>query len=581
MCGIAGIVMRTGNSIPEGWIENAKQALKHRGPDGNSHFETDTIALVHTRLAIIDITGGNQPFIADNGTVLVANGEIYNYQELAATLPEGVLRSHSDCEIPLHLYRRDGIEGWQALRGMYAMALYDPAQGAVLIARDPFGIKPLYYTVQPDYIAFASELATLLDTGLVPPRERLDAVTFLLDQQYTPGKQTAVEGILRVLPGENLRIAPEGVTSLGRFQPQKQTTNHMHSQVEPALEALDVALRRSIHLHAKCDVPYGMFLSGGIDSATVLTLMAQELSKPPLAFTAFFPDAPDRNEAEHAATLCKATGATHITVPYTEKDFWQDLTAVVRSVDDPIADYAILPTFALAREARKHVKVILSGEGGDEHFAGYGRYRKLLRPWWLGGKNSLSAPRLLSLIPELRRYPGLAQPLHLKTSPQARLTPYLQWECDHWLADDLLIKLDRCLMAHSIEGRTPLVDREIAALAWQLPDHFKINHGLGKWLLRMWLDRQLPEAQAFAAKRGFTVPVDRWLMAVKDRLVLHLQRQECLAQWVHLDRLDIAINKAPIERAGRVLWGLLYYTLWHKLHIERIAFSDDAWEVLG
>ncbi|NBS44852.1 MAG: asparagine synthase (glutamine-hydrolyzing), partial [Acetobacteraceae bacterium] len=383
MCGIAGLALTAGATPSATVLEALTRALAHRGPDGAGHHVSGNVALAHTRLAIIDLATGDQPLFAGSAA-LVANGEVYNYRELrhdnALTCATA-----SDCEPPLHLYRRDGAAFAQNLRGMYGIAIHDRAARQVVLARDPFGIKPLYIAEIPGGIAFASEAQALIAAGLVGPQLHRPALHEVLQLQFSTGAETIFQGIRRVLPGETITIADGRIIARDKRAALPAEGPENISE-EAALARLDAALIESVDLHQRSDVPYGMFLSGGTDSAAVLAAMARINTAPVLAFTAGFDVAGAADEREAAARAAAAAGARHIRVDVTRDMVWRHLPEIIACMDDPAADYAIIPTWFLARAARQEVKVVLSGEGGDELFGGYGRYRAAMRPWWLGGK---------------------------------------------------------------------------------------------------------------------------------------------------------------------------------------------------
>ncbi len=584
MCGLAGLALRLGQ-VPSGaTLDALTRALAHRGPDGHGHHVSGNVALSHTRLSIIDLVTGDQPLFA-GAAALVANGEVYNYRELREQ-NQLHCSTGSDCEPPLHLFRRDGIGFADRLRGMYAIALHDRGTKRLVLSRDPFGIKPLYLAEVAGGLAFASEPQALIAAGLVEPRIRPEARAELLQIQFTTGAETIFEGIRRILPGETVVIADGAVTERHRRAALPEGGPEEIS-AEAALVRLDAALEESVLLHQRSDVPYGMFLSGGIDSSAVLALMARLNEKPVLAFTAGFDVPGAADERAVAAHLAKAAGARHVTVAVTEADVWRHLPEIVGAMDDPAADYAIIPTWFLARRARQEVKVVLSGEGGDEIFGGYGRYRAAMRPWWLGGK----APRSrgsFDRLDVLREAPtgwrdGTGAAEAAAASPgRTRLQAAQALDIADWLPNDLLIKLDRCLMAHGVEGRTPLLDAGIAASAFRLPDALKVQRGSGKWLLREWLARHFPAAEPNKAKQGFTVPIGAWIEGVGDRLGPLVAAQPGVAEIARPDRVAALFRQAGSEKhRGFAAWHLLFYALWHRRHVERRDVRGDVFEVLG
>ncbi|MBV9248380.1 MAG: asparagine synthase (glutamine-hydrolyzing), partial [Acetobacteraceae bacterium] len=487
MCGIAGLILSSTAASPDPAVmARLIDALHHRGPDGSGHAVVGRVALMHNRLAIIDLVTGDQPLFAGPAT-LIGNGEVYNYRELRAKMPGVAFTTNSDCEPPLHLWLREGADYAAQLRGMFALAIHERAQRTVTLTRDPFGIKPLYIAQIPDGLAFASEPQALLEAGLVERVVRSSAIEELLQLQFTTGADTIFEGIQRLLPGETITCADGHVLDRRRIAaiPEGGPEN---IDEDTALARLDRALEESVDLHQRSDVPYGMFLSGGIDSATLITLMARLNKEPVLAFTAGFdvPEAAD--ERDHAAAVARAVGAHHEPIEITEAMVWRHLPEIVACMDDPAADYAIIPTWFLARRAQQDVKVVLSGEGGDEIFAGYPRYATAMRPWWLGGR-AMYARGTFDRVNVLRARPAswrdgiVAAEARAAEGGRSRLAAAQATDMADWLPHDLLLKLDRCLMAHAVEGRTPFLDAGVAAAAFRLPDAMKLRDGMGKWIL--------------------------------------------------------------------------------------------------
>ena len=585
MCGIAGLVMSPGARPPAaGTLSALAQALSHRGPDGAGHSVLGRTALVHTRLAIVDVGGGDQPLFAGPAT-LVANGEIYNDPALRAAMPATAFSTGSDCEPPLHMWLRDGPGYASALRGMYAIAIHDRMQRSVTLTRDPFGIKPLYTALVEGGLAFASEPQALLAAGLVPRGVRPAARDELLQMQFTTGADTIFPGIQRVLPGETLRIADGHVLDRSRIAALPDGGPEAISEAD-ALARLDRALMESVDLHQRSDVPFGMFLSGGVDSAAILACMARLNAGKVLAYTAGFASPGAADERVHAAAVARAAGARHETLEITEAMVWQHLPAIVACMDDPAADYAIIPSWFLARQARPDVKVVLCGEGGDEIFAGYGRYRSAMRPWWQGGR-LMRGRGTFDRLDVLRAQPvGWRDGLSASEGAAAlqgrsRLQVAQATDMADWLPHDLLLKLDRCLMAHGVEGRTPMLDPAVAAAGFRLPDALKVQGGRGKYLLRRWLETALPQARPFAPKQGFTVPIGAWIAGQGARLGPLVAAQPGVAEIARPDRVAALFRAAGGRREGFAAWALLFYALWHRAHVEGRAPDGTVFEALG
>ncbi|MEQ9489218.1 MAG: asparagine synthase (glutamine-hydrolyzing) [Alphaproteobacteria bacterium] len=576
MCGIAGVMTTTGRPPTAAQLHDLSVALSHRGPDGDGQHNASDVGMIQTRLAIIDLETGDQPLYEPGGAALVANGEIYNYIELQTSLRDAgvALATGSDCEPILHLYRRDGLDFVNSLRGMYAIAIHDPTEGRLVLSRDPFGIKPLYFVETAGHFAFASEAQALQAAGLAPPpaidpRHRDE----LLQLQFTCGPETIMEGIQRLMPGETIVVRGGRIVER-RHKPALPDTVLSDISESDAVDALEKALTDSVLVHQRSDVPYGLFLSGGIDSSAILALMAKLNSSPVTAFTAGFPGSDVTDERDRARELARLVGADHHEVTFDEDDFWSLLPTIAGAMDDPAADYATLPTWKLAETAAQSLKVVLCGEGGDELFAGYGRYRSVLRPWILGGRTVRhrgAFDRLDVLRDKSDSWrDGIASTAALSASQgRSKLQIAQAIDCTDWLSQDLLTKLDRCLMAHGLEGRTPFLDPAVAAASFALPDRLKIRKGLGKWILRKWLSGVLPESDAFTRKRGFTVPVGVWIGNRADKLGPLMEQQESLREICKPGTIA-PLLKSTGKRAGFAAWILLFYALWHKRHIEQV-----------
>jgi asparagine synthase (glutamine-hydrolysing) len=584
MCGIAGLMGTGGDEADSQTLERMMTALRHRGPDGEGSYAARNVALGQTRLAIIDLETGSQPLYEPGGAVLVANGEIYNYLELRDELGVDGFVTGSDCEPPLHLYRRYGLDFVDHLRGMYAIALYDPIEGQLVLARDPFGIKPLYYAQTSAGFAFASEPQALIAAGWITPSVSAGPRAELFQLQFTAGSGTLFEGISRVLPGESVVVRDGRIVARRRRAALPVEGTASWSEGE-ALERLDAALRNSVEVHQRSDVPYGMFLSGGVDSAVLLSLMKDLNDQPVHAFTAGFVGTTVSDERKHARAVADAAGATTVDIQIGPDDFWRDLPRIAGAMDDPTADYAIVPTFLLAESVRREgLKVVLTGDGGDELFAGYGRYRSATRPWWRGGR-SMRSRGVFDGLGVLRDTPTgwrdsfAASEQTVDTGEMTRLQIAQAIDCADWLPNDLLLKVDRCLMANGVEGRTPFLDPEVAAIGFRLPDALKVQDGLGKWLLRRWLHRAMPEAKPFERKRGFSVPVAEWIEAAAFEIGPLVAHHPGVMEVCEPKAVESLFAKSG-KRQGFATWVLLFYALWHNHHVLGIRDVENVRDAL-
>ena len=555
MCGIAGVL--NGERLATDLIA----ALAHRGPDGIRTESLPGANLAHARLSIIDLEGGWQPLHAA-GSVVVGNGEIYNYLELAEDHGLGpLLATGSDFEPLLHLYAREGPDAFRRLRGMYAFCLVG-GDGRTWLVRDPFGIKPLYLLERDGAVIFASEPRAFLAAGLIDPVMDASAAEDLLGLSYTTGEATIFPALRRMAPGEILEVTPAGlVPHPGR--PSLPARAPRREGDESALvDRLDAVLEESVRVHQRSDVPYGLFLSGGVDSAAIAALMARLSDRPVTAFTCGFDAEGAADERGQAERVARALNLDWREVRFDEAEFWRLLPRVALALDDPTADYAALPTYRLAEAARDSLRVVLTGEGGDELFGGYGRYRRALRPALLGGRPADPRPDHPEVLARWRE--AGRPPRGLSTLQSA------QWsDVATWLPNDLLIKLDRCLMANGLEGRTPFLDPEVADFAFTLPDRFKVRGRFGKYLLRAWLARTCPAAAPWARKQGFTVPVEAWIAPRAADIAPRVAQVEAIRRL----RTPEAVA-AAFAPGGKGAWPLLFLAVWSLIHLEGAEPSE-------
>ncbi|MCB1539016.1 MAG: asparagine synthase (glutamine-hydrolyzing) [Rhodospirillales bacterium] len=543
MCGIGGFIAHAGNAPQKPALAAMRDALATRGPDGNGMAVNDAVGLVHTRLSIIDLAGGAQPIADYKGRVLVFNGEIYNYRELRAALSgRYTFRTNSDSETILAAYDAHGVDCVHHLRGMYAFAIYDPGAGRTLLARDPFGIKPLYLAETAAGIAFASEPKALVAGGFAAPDIDVMRLRAVLRHNFIGGTLTPYPAIARMQPGESRlyehgKLVSSSIRSFLALQPARAD-----DRAEALLELNDI-LCDSVDLHCRSDVGYGVFLSGGVDSSAIMAALALRGDVAQIrTYTAYFDVPGAGDERDYARAVRESVGAQGVDVLFDAADFDAMLPAIAAYMDDPVTDYAILPTWKLASVAAREQKVVLSGEGGDELFAGYGRYRS--RPWkdwrrWFA-QDGVDLPRAWSRLQRL----------------QAR-------DIAGYLPCDLLVKLDTCLMAHGLEGRTPFLDERVAEFAFGLPDALKLRGRDGKYLLRHWLDGALPQARAFERKRGFTVPVGGWIADMARDLADFLPRQPVLRELLTAREMAALTARLHTPEGAKAAWGPLYLALWH------------------
>ncbi len=499
---------------------------------------------------------------------MIGNGEIYNYLELTRDFQlKDKLATGSDFEPLLHLYATERSDAFDRLRGMFGLCLIGD-DACRWLARDGFGIKPLYHWTYDDKLYFASEPRALQVAGA--PRTVVKArAEELLALGYTLGDDTIFNEICRLAPGRTLSFAHTPTDAQPGHLAQGWLERHPETFAsdEAALSALDSVLEDSVMVHQRSDVPYGLFLSGGIDSAAIATLMARLNERPVTAYTCGFDVEGARDERAAAEAVAKALNLDWRETSFDEADFWRILPRVCWALDDPTTDYASLPTYKLAEAAKGTLTVVLTGEGGDEMFAGYGRYRRGLRPRFLGGRAAepqVNAPHL----PDngegaLDRWRAVANEWAAPYGSTMLQASQIS-DIKTWLPADLLLKLDRCLMAHGLEGRTPFLDEKVAEFAFRLPDRLKVRGRFGKWLLRRWLERHCPAAEPWAKKKGFTVPVAAFIAPRAADLGPKIAACEGVAKVCDVEAVKTIFAD---DRAVHARWPLLFYAVWWNIHV--------------
>ena len=564
MCGIAGLFLysETVEGSRRETLERLIRPLRHRGPDDEGFHLSGPLGLAHARLSIIDVDGGHQPIFNEDRTVaVVCNGEIYNHRELRRGLEARGHRfaTRSDTEVIVHLYEELGAGCVERLAGMFALAVADSRERRMLLARDRVGKKPLYLADDGRRLGFASELKSLRNAGLVGSEIDPEALDLYLAYGYVPTPWTIFRGATK-LPAGHLAVCDSRGMRIERYwdlsfeEVSDADEERLASELE---ELLDDAVRSRL----ESDVPLGAFLSGGIDSGTIVSFMSKAMDRPVLTHTVGFSDR-GTDEREDAAAVAAALGTDHLATEV-RPDLRDVLPRIAWHFDEPFADPSAVPTWYVSRETRKRVTVALSGDGGDELFAGYGsRYgmalmeekvrrllpgglrRGLLHPLGRVWPRSARLPRALRLggflanvaadrdrayfsdrchiPPRLRERlggiggmrtfdPFVALEPHLARAPKEPLARALYLDLKTWLADDGLVKVDRMSMAHALEVRCPLLDHRIVELAARVPSRLKLHDGKTKILLRRVSERRLPKEILSRPKRGFAPPVSRWL----------------------------------------------------------------------
>jgi asparagine synthase (glutamine-hydrolysing) len=605
VCGIAGLYSPTGAPNPE-LVDAMRAALVHRGPDEGSTDAFGPCVLGHQRLRVLDLETGFQPVTNETGDVVcVFNGEIYNFGSLRAELGDHEIRGTGDTPVLPHLYEEDGPDFVRRLRGMFAFALWDGRRGRLVLGRDRLGKKPLVWTRLSDgTLAFASELKALLRIPGLTRDVDLRAIDEYLSFQYVPGEQTGLRGIRRLLPGHVLvaegdseRIEPYWAPAPAAIEPRSG---------DEWLELVRETVRDAVETRLAADVPLGALLSGGIDSSVVVALMAQASGQPVRTFTVGFED--ERyDERAYARAVAERYRTVHEELAI-DTDVAETLPRLAAAFDEPLGDEAAFPTYLISEQARRHVTVALTGDGGDESFAGYERYAAHRLASTLPAPVARMGARVVRTAASARREPRsplfrAARFLDVAGTPRgSRYTRLMEvfpralrrrlWAVDGlpgvnvllptargitglqlldvetYLPGDLLPKADIASMAHSLELRAPLLDHRVLELGLALPSSLKMRGLTGKIALRRAFADDLPPQVARRGKTGFGVPLARWF-----RDDLRELAREALATdrgWFRPSEVARLLDEHESGRAdhGHRLWCLLMLELWVREHVE-------------
>jgi asparagine synthase (glutamine-hydrolysing) len=625
MCGIAGVVYGDRSRVVTlNEVKRMSDTLTHRGPDDEGFFVDRNAGLGMRRLNIIDLVTGHQPISNEDGSIwIVFNGEIYNYPELRKELEKKghKFSTNSDTETIVHAYEEYGENCVKNLNGMFAFAIWDLPRQRLVLARDRLGVKPLYYFLNDRLLVFGSEPRAILQHPEVPAALDLEALDSYLTFEYVPAPLSIFQGIKKLPPG-HLLIKEDGKVSIQRYWEIQY--NRLQGSEEDLCQALGGLLEDSVRRRLLSDVPLGAFLSGGIDSSTVVCLMAQIMDRPVKTFSIGFED-PSYNETGYARIVARHFGTDHheLTIKPDVVDLVQ---RVVSHLNEPLADVSVFPTYLVSQLARRSVTVVLSGDGGDELFAGYdwyvadriaSYYQKLpgeLRRRWI--------PLLLSRIPpsskkkgavnKLKRFvegAALPQPLRhfrwstfltedgkgrlysaeLKRSAAeldagARFVAYLEavegadplWrqqfaDIKTYLVDDILAKVDRMSMANSLEARTPFLDYRVVEFAAGLPSHLKLKGLQTKYLLKQCMAARLPKEILHRKKEGFSIPIKNWLKKELRPLMEDVLSEQRIKREGLFDASCIARLKADhlsgAANNSHQLWSLILFECWRDMYL--------------
>lgn len=627
MCGIAGILSLDGRPVSLEDLQEMCAALGHRGPDDEGAYLGNgrRVGLAMRRLSIIDIKTGHQPVSNEDGSVwVVLNGEIYNFRELRRDL-EGrghTFRTATDTEVIVHLYEEYGPRCVDHLRGMFAFALWDDRLKQLLVARDRIGIKPLYYARIGHRLLFASELKALLQSPEVDRTLNWSAVGHLFTFLTTPPEDSIIEGVHKLLPAHILIASPGRGLRIERYWDLTFQPDYGKSEAY-FVERLRELLEESVRLHLVSDVPLGGFLSGGIDSSSVVATMARLTGSPVKTFSIGFNEA-GYSEAGYARLVADRFGTEHHEL-ILEPDVFAVLDDVAWHLDEPFGDPSAIPTYMVSKLASDHVTVVLSGDGGDELFAGYDKYvveqrerryrflppvarralgaisralpdgmrgRNVLRHFSLAGaERYLDACTLFPQDAQQRLFRTEVFDLMSVNDPGREWTECLAKANGGWLSSlqyldlkgylplDILTKVDRMSMAHSIEARVPLLDHKLVEFAATIPPELKLRHGMTKYIFKQALRGILPDQIIDRPKHGFAVPLGAWFRGhlgnfVRDLLLSDTSRQRAVFNLSYIERL------VQRHESGRPLdlhlWMLISFELWCRTFLDRRQIQQTA-----
>lgn len=637
MCGINGIVYPKsgGRKVDLQTLVRMRDILLHRGPDEEGVFLENNVGLGHRRLSIVDLKTGQQPMASEDGScVITYNGEVYNHLDYRDELIEKGYhyKTRSDTETILHLYREYGSDCVLKLRGMFAFAIWDKKKQQMFLARDRFGVKPLYYVHNQDgSLCFGSEIKALLETGLVRPELNYNALPDQLANHGTSNDETLFANVKRLLPGHFLvwkdgRITIEKYWDL-RFEPKSEYLND-----DEVVEEWSALFRKSVQLRLMSDVPLGMFLSGGIDSSAIAAVMSGLCSEPIKTFSVALAER-QANELGYARLVAEAFHTDHHEIIISPKEFFATLPNLIWHEDEPIAHPSSVALFFVSRLARSHVKVVLTGEGSDEGLAGYGRYAKTLQNLKYGGPYHRLTPRIareyiadgieslplnsrvrhklkksfLSIKPNIEAmyfdnfavFPRQMQDEMFSDETKSRMEvcrdPYAQMSrffgsaeivsvLDRMLYADtktylheLLMKQDQMSMAASIESRVPFLDHKLMEFSARLPDAMKLRGRTTKFVLRKAMKGILPNAILVRTKMGFPVPVGSWLRTEYSHLLdEYLLSNRAVGRGIF--KAEFVRNLVERHRLGENhderLWALLNLEIWQRRFIDNESQSN-------
>jgi len=627
MCGICGkLAFDHQATISYSLVKAMADAIRHRGPDDEGYYVSGPVALGFRRLSIIDLDSGHQPLSNEDESIwIVFNGEIYNYLDLRSfLLSKGhVFKTKTDTEVIVHLYEECGAACLEKLRGMFSLAIWDKDDKTLLLARDRVGIKPLYYCLTDTSLIFASEMKAILVDSSINRQMAPELIDRFLTFSYMPGEETLLKGIQKLMPGHYMQVK-NGVPMIKQYWDLRYASTYQYRSIKQIETDLQEQLAEAVGMHMVSDVPVGVLLSGGVDSTGVLSFASQETKQKVSTFTVGFAGNKFADERPYAKIASEMFSTLHHEMTITADDFAHFMPKYVWHMEEPVCEPPAIALYYVSKMAREYVTVLLSGEGGDEAFAGYSDYRNLV---WLerikrGGAllnsviaGGMSLANILFDMPRLAKYVPLMQnsfpyyycsrtssmnykygnsvdsiysadyrstvdhkislapvrAYQLRMCGQDKLNAMLYIDSKTWLLDDLLIKADKMTMANSVELRVPLLDHKILEYAASLAPELKLKGLTTKYILKRALSQRIPKVIRNRKKTGFPVPYERWLLTDLKNIV-----------WdVLMDSRTISrgyFNKVAIEKLlranskgsdqSKTIFSLLILELWQRTFLE-------------
>jgi len=580
MCGIFGFNRKSNDQQPDKLLHAMAQAQLHRGPDGEGQFIDDNVALGMRRLSIIDLETGDQPFFSDDASVVVfCNGEIYNYIELRNELKnEGkVFKTHSDIEVIPHLYQKHGLRFIDKLNGMFAICIYDKKTNSLHLIRDRLGIKPFYYSFEKDQLIFASELKSILAVKNFSVSLDYKAISAYLDLLFVPAPLTGFNEIRKLPSGTILSF--EGLKRISLSQYWGPSNYDLISDEKGILDALDFLLDDSTNLQMRSDVPVGAYLSGGIDSSSIVAFAAKKTEKPLDTFHLSWGNVRGKiNEERYARKVSEKYKTNFNVTSFGDMDVPRVLAKLIWHIEEPLADAAFVPTYVLAKAASEKVKVILSGAGGDELFGGYHNHKKFSIIKSLAKKILYNCSPATSCydrwkIPHAIKWEeifGWYIPDSMKNDFDTIYTKFkgvdlvnaqMLSDTFNYLQDDILCLTDKTTMAASLECRVPLLDHRLVEFSWKIPSSFKVKNNERKYILKKLMENHLPVDVIYRPKEGFGIPINTWLEKHESTFRRVLENG-------FLVRHDLTAKDPLKNTHGFLFWKILILDIWAQIFIE-------------